>query len=151
MSGCSKIVAIFVLVTATIATYANSLANSFHYDDFHGIVNNPIIRDLRNISLYFTDPSTFSLSHHNDWRPILQITFALNYLIDGLNPSIFRMFNLSIHGGCAILIFLIVAEIQKNPHEPNSESVTSFDTWLAIFAALIFAVHPANSEVVNYI
>ena len=56
ISGSSEIVVIFVLATATITTYANSLTYSFHYDDFHGIINNPTVRDLRNVSLFFTDP-----------------------------------------------------------------------------------------------
>lgn len=147
----SRAISILFLTGATAVTYANSLTNSFHYDDFHGIVRNPIIRDLRNIVFYFTDPSTFSLSHHDDWRPILQITYALNFLLGGLEPTNFRVFNLLIHIASAVLVYLITDEISRSSEIKPAEKpqLTKFSP--ALVAGLLFALHPVNSEVVNYI
>lgn len=147
----SRAISILFLTGATAVTYANSLTNSFHYDDFHGIVRNPIIRDLRNIGFYFTDPSTFSLSHHDDWRPILQITYALNYLLGGLEPINFRVFNLLIHIASAVLVYLITDEMSRRLQIAPTEKSQLPTSWLGLTSGLIFALHPANSEVVNYI
>jgi tetratricopeptide (TPR) repeat protein len=147
----SRAISILFLTGATAVTYANSLTNSFHYDDFHGIVRNPIIKDLRNIVFYFTDPSTFSLSHHDDWRPILQITYALNYLLGGLEPTNFRVFNLLIHIASAILVYLIIDEITRSLEIKPAEKPQLATFSPALVAGLLFALHPANSEIVNYI
>ena len=62
----------FVLAVIVGALYANSMHGSFHYDDFHSIVDNPHIRDLRNSGSFFVDLRMFS----NDaakamYRPLL--------------------------------------------------------------------------------
>ncbi len=147
----SKAILISALTVVTALVYANSLPNSFHYDDFHGIVRNPTIRDLRHIASYFTDPSTFTLVHDRDWRPVLQITYALNYLVGGLNPIGFRLFNLFIHIASALIIYLTVTEIDnahpaKLPKDSHWRMVV-----VGMAPAALFAVHSVNSEVVNYI
>lgn len=141
---------IVALAVVTVITYANSLGNSFHYDDFHGIVRNPTIKDSKNVPRYFVDPSTIGLSLRNDWRPILQTTYALNFLVGGFDATNFRIFNLLVHIASAILILLIVGEIENSLRAPPSVS-RSAPSESGLIAALLFALHPANSEVVNYI
>ena len=41
------------IVLACLLCYANSFNGSFHYDDFHSIVENPAIRSLANLPLFF--------------------------------------------------------------------------------------------------
>ena len=48
-----------LLAIALVTAYANHFQNSFHFDDAHTVVNNAAIRELRNIPLFFWDPSTF--------------------------------------------------------------------------------------------
>ena len=48
------------LLLLTLVVYANSLANPFHYDDIHSIVDNPHLRALVRVPSYFVDPSAFS-------------------------------------------------------------------------------------------
>jgi len=146
-----QVLLLLALACATAITYANSLSNGFHYDDWHGIVRNPAIKDLANIPSYFIDPSTFSLSHHDDWRPILQITYALNFYFGGLDPTNFRIFNLLIHIASAVLIYAIVIEVHKNHDAESRGGSPPAHNWIAAAAAFLFALHPANSEVVNYI
>lgn len=135
----------------SLIAYTNSLPNSFHFDDFVGIVRNPTIRDLRNIPSYFTDTSSWSLAHGRDWRPVLQITYALNYFLGGLNPLVFRFFNLLFHIGTAFLIYLIVDEMRKgSPLEVPRESLWSMNL-PALLPGALFAVHTANTEAINYI
>ena len=60
--------AVFLLV------YANHFDNGFYFDDSHTIVENHYIREIRNIPLFFTDPTTFSVlpanqSYRLPWPP----------------------------------------------------------------------------------
>ncbi len=116
-----------------------------------GIVRNPTLRDLKNIPAYFTDPSTFAMGGSREWRPVLQITYALNYFMAGLNPLVFRISNLLFHLGTSFLIFLIVAEICMQFPLKFPLEVPSASTLLALLSALLFAVHTVNSEAVDYI
>jgi tetratricopeptide (TPR) repeat protein len=146
-----KLLAFILLAGISVLAYANSIDNSFHFDDIPGIVRNPALRDWKNIPAYFTNPSTFGLGRTREWRPVLQISYALNYSIAALNPSVFRAFNFLFHLGTAFLIFLIVNEIGKSspPKTPLEDRLPIYTS--ALFAAALFAVHTANTEAVDYI
>jgi Tfp pilus assembly protein PilF len=147
----SGLLAFCSLLFIGFIAYGNSLPNSFHFDDMIGIVRNPTLRDLKNIPSYFTDPSTFALGRSREWRPVLQISYALNYFMAGLNPTVFRIFNLLFHLGTAFLIFLVVAEICKQSPPKLCSGPPLPATLFALLSGLLFAVHTANSEAVDYI
>ncbi|MBI5192688.1 MAG: tetratricopeptide repeat protein [Nitrospirae bacterium] len=96
-----------------ILVYYNSLTNPFHYDDIHHITTNPHIRKLSNVSSFFTDTGTFSsvkekggMSFH--YRPLVMLTYAINYYAGELKPWGYHIVNLAFHIGTAFLIFLIL-------------------------------------------
>ena len=132
---------IFLLIAAiSSAVYANSISNSFHFDDQHYLVTNPYITDLSNIPSFFksTRYSSFEIVFTGHYRPLLVTSYALNYAVGGLRPAGYHVVNLLFHAGSAFLVFLILKAM-----------LGSF--YIALASALIFAVHPFNSEVVNYI
>ncbi|MCI0528198.1 MAG: hypothetical protein L0Y56_12235, partial [Nitrospira sp.] len=127
------------LALLTFGLYYSSLDHSFHYDDGHTVVNNPWIRDLKNIPKFFLSNTLVSESPQAaNYRPLLMVTYALNYALDGLDPWGFHLLNVLIHVltvlVCFGLIRLLLGDIRA-----------------AILGALIFAIHPINSEAVNYI
>src|SRR4051794_23893528 len=70
-----------VLGLVTLA-YANHFQNSFHFDDFHTIAQNPYIRSLANIPRFFSDPDTSSvLPPNRTFRPLLFCTLAIDYAL----------------------------------------------------------------------
>jgi protein O-mannosyl-transferase len=145
-----KVAGAFALAALALIAYANALPNAFHFDDMDGIVHNPALRNVENIPAFFVDIGT-SGPGAKDWRPFLQITYALDYAVGGLNPAVFRITNLAFHIGAAWLIFLIVGEIQNIRREKKSpESSVSAHT-AGFIAAAIFVVHTVNSEAVDYI
>ncbi|MDZ4384256.1 MAG: hypothetical protein U0940_02105, partial [Nitrospirota bacterium] len=148
---------IFLLIAAiSSAVYANSLSNSFHFDDQHYITANPYIRDLSNIPSFFksTRYSSFELTFTGHYRPLLVASYALNYAIGGLKPAGYHAVNLLFHVGSAFLVFLILEAMSTPalslPHQGGGKKGGG-SAYIAVAAALIFAVHPFNSEVVNYI
>jgi len=158
---------IFLLIAViSTAVYANSFHNSFHFDDQHYIVENPYIQDLSNIPSFFLSPqhSSFEKVFTSHYRPLLVTSYAVNYAIGGLNPAGYHIVNLLFHTGSAFLLYLILqAVLLKNsqpeivsgslvkefPNQLRDDRNSSFV--LSIAAALVFSVHPFNSEVVNYI
>ncbi len=139
------------LIILGLVAFLNSLPNSFHFDDYDAIVNNPAIRDLKHLPSYFTDMRTWTMSSQQDWRPMVLITFALNYWMGGINPVFYRLTNLALHIGVAFFLFLIFKNITARSAARLPGLSTRTVTWLALFASGLFLVHTANSEVVNYI
>ena len=77
---------LLALAVLSLIAYANALPNSFQFDDYVTIVENRPIQDLRKFPSYFTDPRIFS-GAKIDWRPVLQVTYAVDYAIGGANPT----------------------------------------------------------------
>jgi len=142
---------LLALTVLGFVAYLNSLPNSFHFDDYDAIVNNPAIRDLKHLPSYFTDMRTWTMSRQQDWRPMVLTTFALNYWMGGINPVFYRLTNLALHIGVAFILFLIFKNIAARSAARMPGLSTRTATWLALFASGLFLVHTANSEVVNYI
>jgi len=127
-----------IALTALLC-YANSFPGSFHYDDLHSIVENPSIRSLANIPLFFVDPSLFSGEEGQGmYRPLLLTTYALNHALSGYDPWGFHLFNLLLHAACSLLVWGISTKLFKDPST-------------GLFCALLFAVHPLTAEPINYI
>ena len=82
-----------LLLLAALAAYANHFQNDFHFDDSHAVVNNPFIRDLRNVPRFFTDTRLSStLPDHAMYRPVVTASLALDYWLGrGLHPFFFHL------------------------------------------------------------
>ncbi|MCC7262153.1 MAG: tetratricopeptide repeat protein [Candidatus Latescibacteria bacterium] len=134
----SRHLALLVLVLPALV-YLNSLGNAFHYDDTHAIVDNPHLRTLANLPAFFVDPGLFSANpEYAMYRPLLLCTFALNYALSGYAVWSYHLFSLGLHLWAVWLVFRIGGILLGER------------TWAGM-AALVFGVHPINSEAVNYI
>ncbi|PJE67516.1 hypothetical protein COU95_02015, partial [Candidatus Shapirobacteria bacterium CG10_big_fil_rev_8_21_14_0_10_40_9] len=137
----SKLQLIFLILAVGFVVYFNSLFNGFVWDDEEQILNNVAIRSFSNLPLIFKS-STFSTGGAglSGWyyKPLMTASFMLNYSIWRLNPFGFHLFQVLLHLINAVLVFLLFSALFKPP-------LVSF------FLALVFAVHPVNSESVVYI
>ncbi|HUB06816.1 MAG TPA: hypothetical protein VMB50_07445 [Myxococcales bacterium] len=138
-----------------LLAYANGFTGSFHFDDSHSIVENPWIRSFRYLPRWFSDSRTFSvLPQNQDWRPLVVLAHALSYALGGfrLVPAAFHVVNLAIHLACACLTFLCARELLARDGERRGQALSG-DALLALafLAGAIFAVHPLQSETVDYL
>jgi tetratricopeptide (TPR) repeat protein len=121
------------------AAYANSLHNSFHFDDSHVIENNLYLRDLSFVPRYFTDAHTFSsLPQNATYRPLVTLSLALDFAQrHSLDPRPFHVTQIALLliTGALLVVF----------------SERFLGGWLALFAATLFCVHTANTETMNLI
>ena len=132
------------LAGAVAAAYSNSLDVPFAFDDWHAIELNPAIRDLANVPRFFTDPTTFSVLRENrDLRPLHLLSLALNHRVSGLEPWSYHVVNLLLHWVVCLLVYRIVRDhLWLDPGEAAP---------VAVAAALMVALHPLNTEPVNYV
>src|SRR5436190_765620 len=139
-----------LLVLGIGAGYSGSFAVGFYFDDAYGIVNNPSIKSLRNIPSFFTDPHAYWTEHTQvDVRPVLLITYAVNYAISGLQPWSYHVLNLILHFIAAVLVFLTVRD---HLWWPASDRGRDGEARIpAAAAALFFALAPLNTQPVNYV
>ncbi len=121
------------LALLVLGCYANSLQNSFHYDDIHSILENPSVQTLKAKHVWESNARTRFVSIYS---------FCLNYALSGFEclPA-WHAVNVSVHLLIAFLIYGIVV---------NSR-VRQYGRPLALLTAAIFAVHPLCTEPVNYI
>ncbi|MFM9027110.1 MAG: hypothetical protein ACKOQ6_03850, partial [Bacteroidota bacterium] len=122
-------------------TYSNSFNCSFHFDDKQNIVNNS---HLRNVS---ADDPYFSLSQS---RLIGNLSFAFNYSYNGLNVRGYHFFNLIVHLLNACLVYGLILLLFNTPELKKHPSFRH-RAGIALFAALIFVVHPLATQSVTYI
>jgi hypothetical protein len=80
-----------VLIIAGFAVYWNSLPAPFTFDDEHAIVINEQIRHL-STSLSPTEQGSPLAG-----RPLVSVSFAINYALGGLNVRGYRLVNIAIH------------------------------------------------------
>src|SRR5262249_33608935 len=132
-----------LLAVAILAAYANSFDIPFVFDDWHTIEQNPAIRSLSNLPRFFYDPnSTTVLRENKDLRPLLVASLALNHRISGLVPWSYHAVNLLLHWIATLLVYRIVRDHLW---------LDADGTPVAVAAALIVAVHPLNTESVDYV
>ncbi len=137
-----------LLVTlVSFLAYANTLDVGFHFDDEHHVRQNPFVRDFRYVPQYFHRPDLFSaLPGHEMYRPIVLVSFALDYHWGGYDPLVWRLTAIALHSLCAVGVFLTAAAAAAR-YDPRPSRAR---TRGALVAALFFAVHPAFTETVNY-
>src|SRR6516162_3468803 len=135
------------LLLALLAAYANHFHNSFHFDDFHTITQNPAIRSLAQVPRYFIDARTFSiLPTHYSYHPLVTASLALDYWLGkGLNPPWFHVSTFVWFVVQLALMYVLFARIMTicRPGPANS--------YIALFAVAWYGLHPANAETINYI
>jgi tetratricopeptide (TPR) repeat protein len=139
---------ISIILFISIAVYSNSLLNGFVYDDNLQVLENPWIKDIKNIPEIFTE-SVWSFEGKpvvsNYYRPMMHIIYMFNYHIFGLKPWGFHLINILLHASISILVFLIIKVILSGPAQSPRDSFPAF------IAALLFATHPIHTEAVAWV
>lgn len=117
---------------ALLIVYGPSLSYPFvQWDDGLLIYDNPAVRGitLQNLKTIFTtyDPELYI--------PLTLLSYQIDYMIGGINPSMYHFTNLVLHLLNSLLVtWLLAVFFQRRS--------------LALFLGAIFALHPLNTEVV---
>jgi Flp pilus assembly protein TadD len=127
-----------------LLAYANSFSGPFVFDDGASVVDNVSIREL--FSARVLSPPREAPTAG---RPLVNVAFAINYAFGGLSPSGYHAVNLTLHLLCAVVLFGVVRRTLALPRIPAALRARSIE--LAAGAALLWTLHPLNTEVVDYV
>jgi tetratricopeptide (TPR) repeat protein len=131
-----------VIVSATLAVYHGIFSVPLLFDDFNGITLNPTIRHLwPPWEVLRTPQGTGSAT---EGRPLANLSLAINYAIGGSNPAGYHLFNLLVHVLAALTLFGVLRRMLA-PRWATAALP------LAFAAALLWAVHPLQTEAVTTI
>ena len=133
------------LILASGFLYANSLANPFVFDDQNAIVDNTTIRTLAPLRVPLSPPAETPVAR----RPLVNLSFALDYARGGAEAEAFRPTNLAIHLLAGLALFGVVRRALQAGAAGLADPRRA--TALAGAAALLWVVHPLHSETINYI
>ncbi len=129
-AGVSALIVVLVFIV-----YSNTFNASFHFDDTPQIVENYALRDLGNLGEILLGN-----------RGVTMATFALNYAAGGLDVTGYHLVNTLIHVANGILAYFVVLLTLRR--------LSGEELWarkIAAFSALLFSVHPIQTQAVTYI
>ena len=125
--------------------YWNCLLTPFLFDDTGAVVNNATIRNLWSPEI-FNPPADGSTT---TGRPLVNVTFAINYAVSGDRVWSYHMLNLVLHALAALTLFGLVRSTLSRADgrtQPTFNAQTS--TAVAFGTALLWALHPLQTETV---
>ena len=138
-----------VLTVAVFAVFSNNYRHDYPLDCSHLLLENSYVRSLKFIPQYFLDGRTLtSLPANADYRPVLQVTHAINYAISGYDTWSWHLAQILLHLVCVLGLYFLCRRILQefHPDLPLLQHAT-----IPLVAALLFAVHPTTSGVINYL
>ncbi len=101
-------------------------------DDNVSITENKLIHDLRNLPKVFT---TSFFEGNAYYRPMVTLTYMLEYYFFGLNPFNYNLNNLLLHILITVCVFYLIQAMFQTAA-------------ISFFCSLLFAIHPVNWEAV---
>ncbi len=138
-----------VLVLAACAAYSNSFSGPFLYDDVPSIKDNPSIRQLWPLSTVLIPPNDSGITVNG--RPLVNLSLAINYAFGGLNVFGYHVVNLLIHVLAGLALFGSVRRALQLPKLKALIGPGDLSTPIAFCSALLWLVHPLQTESVTYV
>jgi len=128
-----KVIIVFLVIGFLI--YGNMLGNQFVDDDAQLEIN-PLFHSISNIPQFFLSGDR-GIQNGGYYRPIADTFFTIEYALFGFYPAGYHVVQLLLHIGVSFLGFLVFKKF--------------FSKELSLTLALVFLVHPLNTEAVSYI
>lgn len=127
------------LFVLACGVYGNTLFNSYGFDD--SLVTTPenklVQKGVSGIPEIFTSYYLNWNGYKADYRPLVKLTYALEYELYGFNPGISHLINVVLFGLTAIFLFQFLCLL-----------FTDKQRFLVFLAVCLFCIHPINTEVV---
>lgn len=134
------------LVLAAFAAYHNTFGLPFVFDDRAAVVENTSIRNLSDLRAVFSPPGDGS---GVAGRPLVNLSFALNYAISGLSVWSYHLTNLLIHAAAGLALFGLLRRTLSFGAVTAQVRAQAFPLSLAV--AALWVVHPLNTESVTFV
>jgi hypothetical protein len=145
-----KVLAVYVLFFAALSffvflLYSPAIHGDFLLDDH---VNIRSAEAIHLEKLDFDSIKKVIFESQNPSRVVPNLSFALNYYIHKLSPQGYRIVNIIIHIINGLLVFLLLNKTLKISLPAAKHNL---NTWVALSAAVLWTVHPLQTQSVSYI
>ena len=140
----SQIWKYFILIILIVTVYFPTFTGDFILDDNILVKDNTYIKELHSVQSYFSqedgivDEKDLGIYHTGYYRPLINITYFLDYKIWGMNSYGFRTTNLIFHLLSCFILFKLIDYFIR-------------DRQIALWCVVLFSMHPANTESVSCI
>ena len=131
-----------LLLIAAALVYGAGLAYPLFFDDHEAITDNSSLRALADA---WSPPSQTPTAG----RPLVNLSFALNYALSGLDPRSYRALNLALHALNAVLAWLLLRALLARAPVPAALRAHAEGCARAI--SLLWLLHPLVTETVAYL
>lgn len=124
-----------VLVIAILVVYAKVIHAGFmSWDDLDYVFQTPDITSFSSTHLH----RIWTKFYIGNYQPLPMLSYALDYALNGTNPISWHLQNILWHIACAIMLYAFVYRLTN-------------DKTVAFFTALLFAIHPVQTESVSWV
>lgn len=139
----NRILPFLVLCVIITASYLPTFSGQFILDDHPMVNKNPYIKEFQPFQSYFFQEDGVSAHdkiddyHSGYYRPLVNLTYFLDYKLWGMRATGFRTTNLILHLMTCFLLYIILSRCYEDAAVP-------------LIATLLFGLHPVNSETVSW-
>jgi protein O-mannosyl-transferase len=119
-----------IVTAAVLLVYCNALTGPFQFDDHNVIVHNAQVHSV-----------AAWLDAMPGIRPLLKLSYMLNWIADP-GPFGFHLVNVAVHAANAFLVYCLLRRLRTGQRSGD---------WAPLVGALLFALHPIQTEAVTYI
>jgi tetratricopeptide (TPR) repeat protein len=134
-----------IIVLAALAVYYNCFVVPFILDDPSSVASNASIRHLWPIWDALSPPANSVVGG----RPVLNLTLAVNYALGGTAVWGYHAVNLAIHILSGLTLYGVVRRTLSHPPLRGRFGVSAMR--LALAVAVLWTVHPLQTEAVTYV
>ncbi|MBC7822228.1 MAG: hypothetical protein IAG10_35535, partial [Planctomycetaceae bacterium] len=134
---CAGLILLLVLLT-----HGRSWHGEFVLDDSGTVLRNNSIRDLSNLSAVLRDGEFTTVAG----RPLLNLSFAINYALGGIRPEGYHLVNYFIHVTVALMLLALMRRVLLLFSATRTAAFP-----LALIISLLWCVHPLTINAVSYV
>ncbi len=139
-----------VLAVGIGLVYLPAIRVPFVFDDSATVVENASITKLWPLIGTAENPGPLNASPGTPTagRPLVNLSLAINYHFGGLNPVGYHVFSIAIHFLTSLLLYAILCRTLVLPYFAGRFAAVA--RWLALAVAILWALHPLQTEAVIY-
>ena len=133
---------VLLIVFVTLGVYYPTLFAPFNSLDDKVFVNKLFLQLLNedgvSLSRHFSPGGVYDY-----YRPLVSLSFEIDKYVGGLQETFMHLVNVVVHLLNVIFVWLVARRFGVFAQRPSE--------WLPLLAAILFALHPINTEAVNWI
>lgn len=130
----------FIIVLSAFVVYGNGIRNDYNIDDFIIFQGNKYVSEgVKGIPGILTHSYAENKYFKLDYRPVALVSFALEKQFFDLNVHVSHFFNVLLYAILLLLIYTVLIKVFY---------LDKYSPFLPLLITLLYAVHPAHTEIV---